>query len=84
MPTYLPISPSMSVRLVATNCGIDIDLGVKGKSGILHSMESRAGFLTDTSQRASRMLSRKPTRCANANEFVWFILQSIVLGDVAD
>ncbi len=70
----------MSVRLVATNCGIDIDLGVKGKSGILHSMESRAGFLTDTSQRASR----KPTRCANANEFVWFILQSIVLGDVAD
>ncbi len=39
------------VRLVATNCGIDIDLGIKGQSGILHSMESRAAFLTDISHR---------------------------------
>lgn len=39
------------VRLVATNCGIDINLGIKGKSGILHSMESRAAFLTDKSHR---------------------------------
>ncbi len=39
------------VRLVTTNCGIDIDLGIKGKSGILHSMKSRAGFLPDISHR---------------------------------
>ena len=42
---------SSLVRLIATNCGIDIDLGIKGKSGILHSMKSRAAFLTDTSHR---------------------------------
>ena len=39
------------VRLIANNCGINIDLGLKGKSGILHSMQSRAAFLTDTSHR---------------------------------
>lgn len=39
------------VRLVATNCGIDIDLGIKGKSGILHSMESRTAFLSNISHR---------------------------------
>ncbi len=51
-PTNLILQESSSlVRLIATNCGIDIDLGIKGKSGILHSMKSRAAFLTDISHR---------------------------------
>ena len=39
------------VRFIAKACGIDGDLGQKGKSGILKSMESRAEFLSDKSHR---------------------------------
>ena len=39
------------MRLVAEMCCIEDDLGVKGKSGVLQSMESRSAFLSNESHR---------------------------------
>jgi transposase len=37
------------VRYVAEAFDLDIDLGIKGKSGVVKSIETRESFLTDTS-----------------------------------
>jgi len=39
------------VRLVATDSGLEIELGQKSKSGILASRQTRAAFLSDPSHR---------------------------------
>jgi putative transposase len=39
------------VRLVAADSGLEIDLGAKGKSGILQSRQTRATFLSNPSHR---------------------------------
>ena len=39
------------VRLVAAEAGLDIELGKKGKSGVLRNRKSRAAFLSEPSHR---------------------------------
>jgi transposase len=59
------------VRLVAQRCQIDIDLGIKEKSGILQSMSTRADFLSDATHRIRFVYIPKHTSWLNQIE-CWF------------
>jgi len=59
------------VRYVAETSDLDIDLGIKGKSGVLQSIETRESFLTDPSH--SIVFHYTPIHASWMNQVeIWF------------
>ena len=59
------------MHLVVEHCGLEVELGNKGKSGILQSMPTRAAFLSDPTHRIRFFYLPKHTSWLNQIE-CWF------------
>ncbi|HSH79076.1 MAG TPA: transposase [Herpetosiphonaceae bacterium] len=59
------------VRLVAERCGLEEELGEKGKRGVLRTMATRAAFLSDVTHRIQFVYVPKHTSWLNQVE-MWF------------
>lgn len=59
------------VRYVAAQCGLETELGCKGRRGILQSLGTRRDFLTDKSHRIRFVYT--PKHCSWLNQIeIWF------------
>ena len=67
------------VHLVAQACELTVELGVKGETGILQSMATRAAFLSDASHRIQFVYVPKHTSWLNQVELWFSILMRRVL-----
>ena len=67
------------VHLVAQDCELTEELGVKGETGILQSMATRAAFLSDASHRIQFVYVPKHTSWLNPVELWFSILMRRVL-----
>ncbi len=63
------------VALVACHCGLNQDLGIKGKEGVMKNMATRADFLTDKSHSIRFVYTPKHASWLNQVE-VWFSILS--------
>ena len=59
------------VLFVAEQEGLDLDLGIKGKEGILHTMKTRMAFLTDPTRRIRFVYTPRHASWLNQIE-LWF------------
>lgn len=67
------------VEMVARLCGLDGDLGKKGKRGVLQSLKSRQEFLADMSHRIRFVYTPKHTSWLNQIEIVFGVIMRKVV-----
>jgi transposase len=67
------------VEWVARACGIDQDLGKKGKKGVLRSTATRSAFLSDESHRIRFVFLPKHTSWLNQIEIVFGVIMRKVI-----